>query len=79
VRNCRPDIFLWPPLLSEDLPCLGAVLIGKPFIIEVMGKANDPPFLLVLATFPGDVTHHPFYSISMLTQAFRFVISMQKL
>jgi hypothetical protein len=65
-------------LLPEDLSRLGAVLIGKPLVIEVMDKANDSPLLLVLAALSADVTHHPFNGIGMLAQAIRFIILMQK-
>jgi hypothetical protein len=76
VRDSPSDIFLWPPLLLEDLSCLGAVLIGKLFIIEVMDQTDDPPLLLVLAPLPGDITHDPFDRIGMLAQAIAFVILM---
>jgi hypothetical protein len=78
VRDSPPDIFLWPSLLSEDLPCFGAVLVGKPFIIEIMDKPDDSPFLLVLAALSGNVTHHPFNRIGMLAQTIAFVILMEK-
>ena len=65
-------------MLPEDFSCFGAVLIGKPFIIEVMDKTDDPPFLLVLAPLPGNVAHHPFNGIGMLAQAVAFIVLMQK-
>jgi hypothetical protein len=65
-------------MLPEDLPCLGAVLIGKPFIIEVVDETDDSPFLLVLTALPGNVTHHPFDGVGMLAQAVAFIILMQK-
>jgi hypothetical protein len=54
------------------------VLIGKPLIIEVMDKTDDPPFLLVPTALPGNVAHHPFNGIGMLAQAIAFIILMQK-
>jgi hypothetical protein len=66
-------------MFSEDVSCLGAVLIGKPFIIEVMDKTDDSPFLLVLASLPGKVAHYPFNGIGMLSQAIAFIILMKKL
>jgi hypothetical protein len=78
MRNRPPNIFLWPPLLPEDLPCFGAVLTGKSFIIEIMDKTDDSPLLFVLAALPRDVTHHPFDRIGMLAQTIALVILMQK-
>jgi len=53
VGDRSSDIFLRPPTIPQDFTCLRAVLIGKPFIIEVMDKTDDPPFLLDLAPLPG--------------------------
>jgi hypothetical protein len=78
VRDSSSDIFLWPPLLPEDFPRFGTVLIGKLFIIEIMNKADDSPLLLVLAALPCDITHYPFDGIGMLAQAIAFVILKQK-
>jgi hypothetical protein len=54
------------------------VLVGKPFIIEIMDKPDDSPLLFVLATLSGNITHHPFDGIGMFAQAIGFVIVMQK-
>jgi hypothetical protein len=72
------NILLWPTFLSQDLPCLLAVLIGKPFIIEIMNQTDDPPLLLVLASLPGNVTHHPFDGIGMFAQTVALIILVEK-
>jgi hypothetical protein len=53
-------------------------LIGKLFIVEIMNQTDDPPLLLILAALPGNVSHHSFDGIGMLSQTVAPVMLMEK-
>jgi hypothetical protein len=78
MRDRCADILLWPSFLPEELTRFCAVLIGKLFIVEIMNQTDDPPLLLIPAALPGNVSHHSFDGIGMLSQTVALVILMEK-